>query len=422
MSDERNENGYSAIVEQGFKEVLGSGNLDEIMTPPKMVEALIAPNHYPVLHGILQRIGNDSRSTYVDEWNGNNLQPISREVVLPEYKDKIKALLNTKPIPEGNLRFWALSQAHARGDKHKAITIYNAMNNFIGPKLSYDARAANGAPGDFHIMFKFLAKHANELNALFPPVGSEMSVDRASALIGVNGKAVGVDHTALNNLLESWKVIIGQAEVGTARLEKGKISGDETGLERAGSTSITRYFERLFVESFDMKDADFADLFGLDDYGDELRDHIEDRLIMTSLVMMSILKDRGGGGASEMPIKALGNLLKIDLSKSLNILSEAATIDPNGRDMDKLSAIDPTLGVDSHNIQDVLNTLIGRAKSSVLPGFGTPSALLFEYTELKLSGDVVRAEQLEKLMLYAIRLQTNPQAIRALDLDQLISD
>lgn len=404
-----------------FAEILANHQLPPEMTPAIFVKALISPKHYPVVQRILSLFGASSKTTYATEWHGDHLPEARKKPVASAYQKKLTELAAQQV--KGDKRFWALALAHSDGNDKLAADMYTIMRKYLAPGLGYKSEMQAGAPGDYHLLFSWMAKNIDGLKALIPVDTSTNRLDRVSALIGLNGEKAVVNLESVDSLVEGWRDIIGNIDLDAATVGKPKLDPEKRKLRRVGATSVTDDFEDAFVAASKLDDETFSKVFSITNITPKIRETFNRRIGLVQLILLGTIQDIPIAGrvlqSGDLPLRELGEIAKVKLPVLLSNLQELSTTPPKERDLGMFyHGIDPDLG--NQSPAEATNQLIRTGQDKVIPGYGAPQALLHAHCEAVLHGENEKAKQLTKLMLYATRIVTDAHAIQELGLDRLL--
>lgn len=421
MSNEAGrKNEIAVLAGERFGECLTKKSLPGELSPSVFTEALLHPDHFPIVNTMLQQFGVSGKTTYSTEWNGSHLNSEKVSQLLPTYQAKMKQMVNVNVT--GDKRYWALSLAHANGNEKQATALYEIMAKSVGPKLGFKTDLNPTNPGDYQLIFQYLQENIGSLRPMFMD-DSLNKIDRLSAMIGLNGEKVIFDQQAASTILNKWSEIVGNINVDDTTIKKGKLDPEESKISREGSTSITREFEKVFVGERSLSDAEYGEVFGIDSPTEEIRQTFRKRIGLVQLVLLGTLKDKPVVQRQQLsgdyPIKQIGENTKINLPVALRNIQEIVTKKPGERDLNEFrKTIDPDMG--NRTLSEVTNELIQKSDSKIIPGYGAANALLSAHCEAKLKGNTELAGKLEKLMLYSTRIATDPHTIEELGIDTLL--
>ncbi len=463
-------------ISELFRQALERGELPEEITPELFTEILDFPNHFPDLRNLIQQLGKDSRLTYKTEAKGRYVgdSDESRNAFAAAYAEAKKNQLEFDKRYAGgkpfNTRLWVLCQTVAGGEPtHTHKLYYLMLKAGSACQLSYELTPQavpwtsleltdllpavfKGRPttlnpnqvGDFSLLARFIYDHLDQFDvAIITNSGSD---ERNAANIS-RGKEVTIQTNSLRNLLKAWQSQLGGISPHNVNLDPGKLVGSDghkvekgklhsSSIElfpRAGTSSIVRRFEELFV-TLDLHDLQAIQktLGFVAELDEDNRQFFAAHVRRVELILLGLVADTKQKG----PIKNLLDRTTTPAEPShahdaLQLLQEFATTTPDQGNKPDLHGIEQ---VNSGNFTPIaeLEQLSYRLDNCSKRSFGVAQALLVQLSEAKLQATAATVnnrwteaadynalvENLEKLMHWCTLLVTNPVASDALGLDE----
>ncbi len=419
-----------------FDECLTTGELPTEITPTKFTEMVINPKHIPVSFELLKMFGKSEKTTYETEREAKHVAPVKKDNIRKRYHDELDnlrksggvAIRDISPFTrkiqsEHSGRVQALAVAHASQWKDDGKFLYHMMTERVGPALGYKYKVGvvGGLPdysntGDFHLIVSWMANHVNELKPLFINTNS---LQRATALIALNESAVTINHGTTKYLIDSWASIIGGVDLISSEAKKSKLDPTESRAPRSGATSITKRFEKFFVD-LEYKDKNaVAEAFGIepDEISDDGLLRIANRSQFLQMVMLGLFQENR---PTELkPLQFISKQIGVDVKVVTKLLIESVTT-PNTprRNSGFKKEILPNLS--NFNMRDAMTRLMQVASKAESPGLGTAYGLLNRYTEYRVLGQMAEADQLRQLMEMFNLLLTDTKTMQTLALHELM--
>ncbi len=387
------------LAEYFFLESLHNHHLPENLSPNAVVEAILYPDHFPVITKLLRFFGKSGQTTPDTELAAKHCHPDDRSTIAARYKvewERNRPRANTYTNPQNSRRLQALCVSHdpdysRRGSGAKAFYL---LKEVFAKPLRYNLGTSDQenptGTGDLHLVVDWLIKNMDIIGPIFI---RQFSVEAAAAKVA-HSKFVNVNYSALNQLLDSWQSISGIVDLESARIKKPVAITSKEPFPRAGDTSISRTFRQLFIE-LDLTDINaVAEHFGVDtdDLEDGGLEHLAQKIQLLQLIMLSLIQDTD---ADRKPLRNLEIILEEPLLQALPLLLETTTANSERERQTLLTAIDESW--EGRSLQQVMTALIQKTNQGSYSGFGAPQALLTRYTESKLKNDPT-SDDIEKLM------------------------